>query len=816
MLNRSLQIASLWLALIAAWPALASQATLVTPGSPLPMTSLATFLNSALLSIGSCNAGNSAPANGPSAAAFNYECWANAAGAPTSIAFALYDGAQWVTFGTLNATAHTWTPYLGANPTVETAPLSGSLSSGLLTIALQYDANFTNNGSNQLAFANIAAGNLLANGTSGSAEPTGTSPSAWLNQWCSSAQYNFPQRGESSWACGTISGLLVQGTGITLSGTGQVTVTLNAASAGAIGGVNSITSLAHNWIAYIDTAGLPHQSQPTFADISGTLGSSQCPAGTTSAIGCLEGDNATLAISAGVIAIALSHPNTWTGTQTFPANSLTLGELAQIAGLSVLGNCGSANANVAAQTGTASQFFGVNAAGTGCGFQTMSGDATLSGGALTVAANAITNAKAAQMAANTVKGNPTGSTATAQDVPPATARSSSLLNIDACTSTGSSAYGIASTDRCVYHTALTAAVTDTLPAANSVNVGQLLYVVDFRGVASGTNTITLQTNGSDTVNGSTSAIAISSQYGWSVWMSDGVSRWTYQQGGGGGDGAGTVTSVGIAGTTNDISVSGTCTITTSGTCTIDLASARKTLPTIQAFLSGSGTYTTPANTLWIEIYLVGGGGGGAGGGGAVSTGSTSGGNTCWNTSGSACTSPVYQAGGGAGATSALAGGGAGGTVSGSGTCNVLSVAGGAGKPGNQGVNSTVTPPGGNGGASTLGGDGGGIIAGAGAAAAANSGSGGAGGGGPASNAAFSGGGGGAGATCRVIINSPAASYTYAIGAAGTGAPAGGSGFAGANGAAGRIFVIEHYGSWLLKRDLDPGNDNSPAFVDLTA
>jgi hypothetical protein len=740
----------------------ASQATLVTPGSPLPMTGLATFLNNALLSIGSCNSGNAAPANGPGSAAFAEECWANTTSAPTSIPFAYYDGAQWATVGTLNATAHTWTPYLGGNPTSETAPLSGAVSSGVLTIALQYDTNFTNNGSNQLALANIASGSLLANGTGSSAEPTGTTPSAWLNQWCAAAQYNFPQRGASSWACGTISGLLVAGTGITLSGTGQVTIGLTnqIAAGGPTGGAATIPVITYNAQGQL-TAVSSATANPT--QVNGNAWPS-------------SGNSGGLAY--------------WNAANAI-ASSATLTQYGFLFG------GGSGGAPTAGAACTDAQIpIGQLSGAPIC--KTTSGDATIADtGGLTIGANAVTNAKAAQMAANAVKGNPTGSTATAQDVSPAAARSSSLLNIDECTPTGSSAYTIASTDRCVYHTSLTAAVTDTLPSAASVNPEQVLYFEDFRGAASSSNTVTTQRNGTDTVNGSTTAVVLNAAFGKAICTSDGSSRWTCAQlGGGGSGGSGTVTSVGIAGTSGDISASGTCAITTSGTCTIDLASARKTLPTIQSFMSGSGTYTTPANVLWIEIDLVGGGGGGQGGGTSVGSGTagTAGGNTCWNTSGSACTSPVYQAGGGSTSSSTVAAGGSGGTISGSGTCNVLAIAGGAGQGGTQGASSAVTPPGGIGGSSTLGGAGVGNITAAGSNAVTNSGSGGGGGGASAVNAIFAGGGGGAGATCRVIINNPAASYIYAVGAGGGGGSAGTSGLAGGSGAAGRIVVIEHYGS----------------------
>lgn len=218
--------------------------------------------------------------------------------------------------------------------------------------------------------------------------------------------------------------------------------------------------------------------------------------------------------------------------------------------------------------------------------------------------------------------------------------------------------------------------------------------------------------------------------------------------------------------------------------TLGLTAARRTLPTIQRFTSGSGTYTTPAGALWIEVLMVGGGAGGAGGGTGTPAG-TNGGNTCWNTTGAACTTPVSQAAGG---TSPLTGGAA------SGTCNVISLSGGSGGSGNPSLAGTLGGTGGTGGTSSLGGNGAGIYTGAGVAATTNSGSGGGGGGNNATATTTSGQGGGAGATCRFIINSPAATYTYAVGTAGSAGGAGANGFNGAVGGAGLIVVWEHYGS----------------------
>lgn len=253
-------------------------------------------------------------------------------------------------------------------------------------------------------------------------------------------------------------------------------------------------------------------------------------------------------------------------------------------------------------------------------------------------------------------------------------------------------------------------------------------------------------------------------------------------------GTGTVTSAQISAGT------GIAVTTTSGanpcvaTCnlTVGLTTARQTLPTVQSFTSGTNTaYTTPANVLWIEVWLVGGGSGG--GGANNGSASTAGGNTCWNTSGTACTTPLLQAGGASAASNASSG--AGGTTAGSLTCNLVNVPGGTGGQSGQSLTSPALPGvGGGGGSSTLGGGGGA------SSGATNSGAGGSGGSQGNGVGGIAGYGGSAGATCAAIINSPAGSYVLTVGAGGAGAAAGSGGNAGTSGAAGKVWIIEHYGS----------------------
>jgi hypothetical protein len=140
MLNRLSRIALLWLAL--SGPALASQATIVTPGPPLPMVTLAAFLNSALLSVGSCNGGNTAPANGTGNAAFPGECWINTTSNPWVFSYTA-DGTHWTEFGSLNTSTFVWTPY--SNSFALT--LAGNLSTaGAFTQAGAFPTTITSTG----------------------------------------------------------------------------------------------------------------------------------------------------------------------------------------------------------------------------------------------------------------------------------------------------------------------------------------------------------------------------------------------------------------------------------------------------------------------------------------------------------------------------------------------------------------------------------------------------------------------------------------------------------------------------------------------
>jgi len=210
-------------------------------------------------------------------------------------------------------------------------------------------------------------------------------------------------------------------------------------------------------------------------------------------------------------------------------------------------------------------------------------------------------------------------------------------------------------------------------------------------------------------------------------------------------------------------------------------------PNVQTFLSGSGTYTTPANAVWLHIRMVGGGGGGSGSGTTFGGAATSGGASTFGTS-------LLTCGPGGGCTGISGPGGLGGTVTvNSPAISLVALTGQKGQGPNNNSPSNYNF-GAAGGASPFGGNGLGStdFVGAGMDALAYTGSGGGGAGCNATSNNWTGGGGGSGGYIEAIINSPAASYAYAVGGNGSRGAAGANGQLGGFGGYGVIYVIAYF------------------------
>jgi hypothetical protein len=402
------------------------------------------------------------------------------------------------------------------------------------------------------------------------------------------------------------------------------------------------------------------------------------------------------------------------------------------------------------------------------------------------------------------------------------------------TTTKSANYTVSATNDSGKLIVCTNAITITLPPAADCGDGFNLAIVN-----NSSGSITVDGNASETVNGSLTQ-TISNRYGAHILVCNGTAWYDLKLS----DISGTQTSIASASTTdlgtittNNVSITGTTTITSFGssastsnpiflltfagaltlthnatslilpgganitTAAGDTASAEylgsgnwrvrsympatgkavipQSYPTYQYLTSGSSaTYTTPAGCRKIRVRAWGGGGGGGSGFAGTPSDGGAGGDTSFNS---------VVAKGGSGGNKGTAGTGVAGgrgTTPGTGTANYR-VLGSAGGPSGSAANQT----GGAGGVSSLGGAGaGGPTGTAGTAAFANSGSGG-GGGGPVAGGT-GGGGGQAGEHFILDITSPAATYTYTVGAAGAASATGT--WLGAAGGDGLIIVEEFY------------------------
>jgi hypothetical protein len=287
------------------------------------------------------------------------------------------------------------------------------------------------------------------------------------------------------------------------------------------------------------------------------------------------------------------------GVFNIGANAVSFAKWQQINATSLVGNATGSLAN-ATNIG-----IGATLAFSGTTLQTvaMTGDVSTAANsfAVTIGANAVSNAKMSTMAANTVKGNATGGIAVPTDVPPATARSSSLLNVDQYTGHGDSIYSILTTDRTVgTNAAFTASRTWTLPAANGVNPGQEIVVSDFQGTVTAVNTLVISRAGADTVNGGTT-VTITAANGAYLLKSDGVSKWTAQA-------LGAAAAGGVSSVTCGTGLSGG-TITTSGTCAVSLTTATNSLGADVAMNNTSNFFDGPSTAqgtsgTWLATGAV--------------------------------------------------------------------------------------------------------------------------------------------------------------------------------------------------------------------
>jgi hypothetical protein len=93
------------------------------------------------------------------------------------------------------------------------------------------------------------------------------------------------------------------------------------------------------------------------------------------------------------------------------------------------------------------------------------------------------------------------------------------------TAVSDAAYTALASDRTIAYTAITAARIVSLPAASSFPTGTRLLVVDESGSCSASFTITLNANGTDTIDGLSTAV-IGSAYGYVAIESNGSGKWT--------------------------------------------------------------------------------------------------------------------------------------------------------------------------------------------------------------------------------------------------------------------------------------------------
>lgn len=177
-------------------------------------------------------------------------------------------------------------------------------------------------------------------------------------------------------------------------------------------------------------------------------------------------------------------------------------------------------------------------------------------------------------------------------------------------------YTALASDRTIAYSAITAACTVTLPAANAYPTGTRLVVFDESGSCSATNAIRISRAGSDTIDGAASAV-ISMAYGYLALQSNGAGKWTIVN-----QAASNLPLVGIgtpADPNNPLSVFGTSALFNSAgnfNFTINKATSSNTASTIyedgfsgraQVGLCGDDNFhfkVSPNGSSWVQGIVI--------------------------------------------------------------------------------------------------------------------------------------------------------------------------------------------------------------------
>lgn len=378
-----------------------------------------------------CYSGSSAPVSPTT-----FQFWCDTTGAPTGVLVKQYDGSSWLTTGTINQTAHTYTPVVSSGNFVATAPLTVSVVGSVATFGLNIDSNFAVVSQN-LALASIAAGNLLANDTGGSAEPTSTTPSAWFSQWCSASTDRVPySTGASTWGC-------LQLLGAAHSWTAAQTFSATMLKVGGAGaGVLSFSyanTAANNTVTWpagtTDFSATGGTAQVLFQTSAGgaiTVARPTCSTLSDAVALCSSTDAANLSGTVASARLTGSYTGI-TGVGTLTAGATGAGFTVALGTSTITGTLPSANVSgsYTGITGTGTLTAGATGAGFTVALSTSTITGTLAaarlpafgggdvscltaGGNCTIAASAVTTAQMANAAAYTIFGNFTGSAAAPQ------------------------------------------------------------------------------------------------------------------------------------------------------------------------------------------------------------------------------------------------------------------------------------------------------------------------------------------------------------------------------------------------------------------